>query len=137
MTTNSFGNPIGPPIYLSRNSLHLALKWMNDTLRPDGLEPKLLLFGTLTTLPMSSSTFPTQRAGLAALRTTREDMATLVHAGVISHALSSRLLPATRYAISPKIGFPYTGKLANHRKTHSKECVPHGNKHGKQTTPDV
>lgn len=79
----------------------MAVKGMNDTMGPDGLVPTLLVFGSLRTLPITASDLPTQRTRMAALRTGREEMATLVAAQHISRALSSKLANATMYAIAP------------------------------------
>lgn len=78
----------------------MALKGTKDTMHPDGLLPTLLVFLTLMTLPFSSTELPTQRERLAALKTSRKEIATVISAERISTALSYRQSTATRYSIS-------------------------------------
>lgn len=79
----------------------MALDGMKDTMERDALAPNLLYFESLPTLLIIASDMPTQRARMAAIRTAREEMVTLVTAQSISRPFSSKLPPTTRHTITP------------------------------------
>lgn len=78
----------------------MALKYISDTMGLNGFFPALLVFGSLPSLSFTAVDRPFQLERLAALRTAREEISTLVAAQRIS-AASSRLPPATHYQVSP------------------------------------
>lgn len=74
---------------------------MKDTMAPGGLVPTLMAFEALFSLPLMATTYPMQAERMDALRTAREEMASLVAASRIAQALSSKLPPAARYRRDP------------------------------------
>lgn len=74
---------------------------MNGTMGTGGMVPTLLIFGLLPKKPTPSYTLPDQHLRMAALRTVRDEMATIVPSKCTSRALSSRLPPACTSLISP------------------------------------
>lgn len=61
-------------VYLE-GALEMALKGMNDTKAPDGLVPTFRLFGSFSSFVTTASDLPIRGIHMAALRTTREEMA--------------------------------------------------------------
>lgn len=89
------------PLLHPESCLRLILKGMNDTMGPSSLIPMMLLFGAILSLPITSDNYPIQAERVTALRSAREEMATVVADSRIAAALSSKLTPAARYGIDP------------------------------------
>lgn len=74
---------------------------MNDTAGPDGVVPSLLVLGSLPSFPAINMDVPAQRERMAALQSSREEMASISERLLVKEALHSKLPPFTRYLISP------------------------------------
>ncbi len=73
-------------------ALQLAVKAMNETMRPDGVAPSYLVFGWIPRFPEVESTLPNQKDRHNAFERARNEMATVVAELRLKTALASRIL---------------------------------------------
>lgn len=81
-------------------TLKLAVKAMKDTMRPEGLVPSLLVFGTVPRFPPAPTSLPDQIDRMAAMNIARLEMANISAQLRIQRALRSKLRPAATYCVS-------------------------------------
>lgn len=77
--------------------LRFALKRLNDTISPNGVVLSLLVFGTLSTLPMLNKNTAGQKQRKDALRNAREEVANIREQQKLVKIIRSKLPPAARY----------------------------------------
>lgn len=71
--------------------LRHSVKAINDAMVPEGLVPSLLVFETVSTIPITESERPKQAELLAAMANAREEMVKISAEIRIKAALKSRL----------------------------------------------
>lgn len=82
-------------------ALRLSIKTLNDKMGPHGLVSSLLVFSALSTCPAPLQHKPIQIDRFKLLKSARREMEAYVYEQRIRTALTSKLLPATRFHLTP------------------------------------
>lgn len=90
----------------------MYLKGMNETMGPDGLVPTLLLFCMLTNIPTETYQLLFQRLRVAALRTVKDEMSTIVASQRIVRRSHETFLRRRGISSHPEITCEFLGKEA-------------------------
>lgn len=82
-------------------AIRLAVKAINDTMRPEGVRPSFFVYRSLPTFPAVNMEAPKKRVPNSALHATGKQIEYITARLRIQQALCSRLPPASRFHIRP------------------------------------